>query len=68
MYIHFHLYCLDDLSNALCMYYAKAGFSYPTETATTLKPPKNDDQRSTGVIVTLASMLLLFWPLQLLFF
>ena len=54
------------------MYYAKEGFSYPTETAT-VKPPNDDkppkDQSlSTGVIVTVASMLLLLWPLQLCFF
>jgi hypothetical protein len=49
------------------MYYAKSGFSLPTETATNVKPPQNN-QRSTGVSFAMASLLLLLWPLQLCFF
>jgi hypothetical protein len=50
------------------MYYAKSGFSLPTETATTVKPPQNNQRSTGGVSFAMASLLLLLWPLQLCFF
>jgi hypothetical protein len=41
------------------MYYAKSGFSLPTETATTVNPPQNN-QRST--VVSFVSRLLILQP------
>ena len=55
-------------THSLCMYYAKSGFSLPTETATTVKPPQNNQRSTGGVSFAMASLLLLLWPLQLCFF